>query len=674
MLAVGPGDRGLVVVRYGRLARTVVCPVVGFLASVTVAVVAWAAGDEWGEKEQQAFLAAVERVAPCVVRIETVGGLERSQRMVVGSGPTTGLIVDPEGYVLSSAFNFFNKPTSILVRLSDGTRRPAQVVANDYSRMLVLLKIESAEPLPAPQFVEARELRVGQWTIAVGRAFDSPRPSISVGILSAVGRVWGKAIQTDAQVSPNNYGGPLIDIQGRVLGLLVPLSPQAESAVSGVEWYDSGIGFAVPAEQIQKILPRLKSGEDLRPGLLGISFRSRNLHTEAPVIKGTYPKSPARLAGFKDGDRIVEIDGSKVQRAAQVKQALTRHYAGESLRLTIRRQGQTIERVLTLASELSPYERPALGLLPMRGDDEDVPGVRVRYVEPEGPAARAGIQAGDVLLSIDDQVASDVDKLRDLLTEMEPEQQVKIRIRRRESEQVVNVVLGSISRAAPPAELPPAHDAVPAQSGQARPQVGMFLKRIAGADKEAQVYVPEAYHESVAHGVVLWLHEPGSPDLEKLAARWKPLCDRHDLILLAPSASHAAGWRPGDQDLLRDLLGQAASVYEIDPARVVVVGQAGSGAAACDMAFSLRDAVRGLAGVDLHWLGELPANDPLHPLAIFLSRSDATRLRPLVERTLQQWRQQKYPVTVRRLAAGALALDDVGLAELSRWIDMLDRI
>ena len=182
-----------------------------------------------------------------------------------------GLVVDPSGYIISSAFNFVNKPTSILVRLPDGTRKPAKLVATDHSRMLVLLKIDAEKPLPVCEIAPQGEMRVGQWAIAVGRTFESDRPNMAVGILSALDRIWGKAIQTDAAVSPNNYGGPLVDIRGRVMGVLVPLSPEAAGEIAGMEWYDSGIGFAIPVEHIQQVLPRLKKGEDLYPGLAGFA-------------------------------------------------------------------------------------------------------------------------------------------------------------------------------------------------------------------------------------------------------------------------------------------------------------------------------------------------------------------------------------------------------------------
>ena len=88
---------------------------------------------------------------------------------------------------------------------------------------------------PAPAFAERKQIRVGQWAMAVGRAFDPRQANMAVGIVSALDRIWGRALQTDAAVSPNNYGGPLVDLHGRVLGLLVPMSPASNDEVAGIE-------------------------------------------------------------------------------------------------------------------------------------------------------------------------------------------------------------------------------------------------------------------------------------------------------------------------------------------------------------------------------------------------------------------------------------------------------
>ena len=303
--------------------------VLAMLAAVVCRPAAlWAAGDP-DAQEQAAFETAVKRVAPSIVRIETVGGLEKVEGVLFGAGPTTGLAVDPSGYIVSSAFNFVNKPTSILVRLADGDRKPAKLVATDHSRMLVLLKIDVDKLLPVCEIAPEREMRVGQWAIAIGRTFESDRPNMAVGILSAVDRIWGKALQTDAAASPNNYGGPLVDIRGRVMGVLVPLSPDAAGGVAGMEWYDSGIGFAIPMEHIRQVLPRLKKGEDLYPGLAGVNLKGPNLYTGPAIIAACHPKCPATAGGMKAGDQIVEIDGRPVTRAVEVKQEIGRRYAGD---------------------------------------------------------------------------------------------------------------------------------------------------------------------------------------------------------------------------------------------------------------------------------------------------------------------------------------------------------
>ena len=148
-------------------------------------------------------------------------------------------------------------------------------------------------------------------------------PSVSVGIISALDRIWGKAVQTDAKVSPTNYGGPLIDLEGRVQGVLVPASPQAEGETAGFEWYDSGIGFAIPLEDINAVLPRMIKGTEKKPvvlrrGYLGITMRSGDMYEAPPIIGTVAPGSAGDKAGIKPGDLVKSIDGKPVSNYAQV--------------------------------------------------------------------------------------------------------------------------------------------------------------------------------------------------------------------------------------------------------------------------------------------------------------------------------------------------------------------
>ncbi|MCA9056546.1 MAG: trypsin-like peptidase domain-containing protein, partial [Planctomycetaceae bacterium] len=225
--------------------------------------------------EEQAFKAAAALAEPSIVRIDTVGGLDLVGDVLTGTGPTTGVVVSREGDIITSSFNFVAQPAGIIVTLPDGRRFPAEVVAADSSRRLTLLHIDvsgEAVPIIPLRPVPRQELRVGQWAIALGRTYDSAFPNLSVGILSAINRVWGRAVQTDAKISPANYGGPLVDLDGRGIGILVPLSPQKTDETAGVEWYDGGIGFAIPLEDVYAVLGRLKAGEELKPGLMGVSF------------------------------------------------------------------------------------------------------------------------------------------------------------------------------------------------------------------------------------------------------------------------------------------------------------------------------------------------------------------------------------------------------------------
>src|SRR5262249_5970081 len=153
-------------------------------------------------QEEQAFKQAAALAGPSLVRIETVGGLERVGQVLAGTGPTTGVVLTADGFVISSSFNFAAKPTSILVTLFDGRRLPARQVALEKVKILTLLKVEAgtlirARPAPRESFA------VGQWALALGKTLDET-PSVSVGVVSALGRIWGKAMQTDAKVSPVN--------------------------------------------------------------------------------------------------------------------------------------------------------------------------------------------------------------------------------------------------------------------------------------------------------------------------------------------------------------------------------------------------------------------------------------------------------------------------------------
>ena len=650
----------------------------------------------------------MDRVAPSVVRIETIGGLERIGRVLFGTGPTTGVVVAPDGYVVSSAFNFIHRPASILIQLPDGTRRPAKLVATDHNRMIALLKFDAKEQLPVPEVMPEAEAKVGQWAIAVGRAFEVNQPNMAVGVVSALGRIWGKAIQTDAAVSPNNYGGPLLDIRGRVMGVLVPLSPQETSEIAGYEWYDSGIGFAIPFQKIQDLLPRLKQGKDLEPGVIGINFASPALFLADPVISACRPRSPAKQAGIKAGDRILQIDGRKTDLASQVKEELSRRYAGDKIRLTLLRDSKRLERETELVAKLEPFQHPFLGILPMRAhgnprtggateqakvegnrtagqakppakaaEPQQSSGVTVRYVYPESPAAKAGIQRGDVLVAFAGGHVADADQLRTALADHELQEQVALEFRHGGEIRKVEVKLQGLPEAIPGSELPPAGEWVEMGKAAAA-QRGVTHLKVPDFDAyKVSAYVPERYDTVTPNGLVIWLHGPaglGEKGLKDLLARWKPICDREGLILLLPESAEKGKWQRSELRMLHRLLVYVLSNYAIDPTRVVVAGEEGGGAMAFDLALADRGRVRGVAAIEAGVSGSVPESEPAYRLAVYIARAQPSKAPAAIKETIGRLRDLKYPVTIKELDHASRSLTAGETSELARWIDTLDRL
>jgi serine protease Do len=649
--------------------------VIWFSTFVILTIGPWRAAsaqESLDDLEEQAIRSAVDAVAPSVVQIETVGGLERVGKLLVGTGPTTGLIVSDDGYILSSAFNFVQKPTSILVSLPGGNRAAAQIVARDHSRMLVLLKVSTTEKLDVPQAVPREEMQVGQWAIAVGRTLSKGEPNFSVRIVSALDRILGRAIQTDAKVSPVNYGGPLIDIRGRVLGVLVPLSPQGqESEIAGAEWYDSGIGFAVPLADINARLETLKSGKDLHPGVLGVTLKRGDMYSLPAELLGVRSDGPAGKAGLKAGDVIVEVDGTPIERQAQLRHALGRRYAGDKVKVAFRRGMERIEAEVPLVEKLAPYQHPFLGILPLRGPG---PGVGVRFVYPESPAAKAGIQAGDRIVAVNQAPIVGRLEMIDQVALLEPGKVVSLSIERGSEKLSIELTPAKLPTDLPP-ELPPAQPE-PAQSADPKPATGLVEIKLPEEKNDCAAYVPETYHPQVPHGVVIWLHGPGGVNREALATRWKAACEKHHFLVLAPQASDPTKWEPTDDAFVIKTLDDLATHYNVDRSRIAVYGHQTAGSMAFLVALNHVDRVRAVVAVDAAPPARtvLPENDPLTRLAFFLATAEKSPASAGAKAVAQRLQAALYPVLVRSLGDQSRDLTDAEISDLVRWLDSLDRI
>ena len=631
-----------------------------------VLIPVWSRADE---PEIGAVKRAVDSIQASVVQIQTVGGLESVDGVLVSQAPSTGLIVAADGYILSSAFNFIQQPSSILVRLPDGRQLAATMVARDRLRMLVLLKVESDRPLDVPPFVPREEINAGQWAIAVGRSLSPDQPNISVGIVSATNRIWGRAVQTDAKVSPLNYGGPLIDIRGRVLGVLVPLSPDDDAEVAGAELYDSGIGFAVPLDDlVPEQLARMKQGEDLKPGLIGINLKGQNIYAD-PAIVGLCPaKTPAREAGIQVDDEIIAVDGQVVSRQVHLKHALGRRMAGDSVRLKVRRGDAEFEFDVTLTDRVMPYVLPFLGLLPDR-DVGRANGVSVAYVYPDSPASELGIQPEDRLSSLAGEPLTGWPDWREQIERYEPGQDVSLTWRHKDKEQQ-----GRARLTTHPDSLPGTIPLRPwpASGEAAAPQ--WMQQRLPDEPNDCWVWDPGL--PGARYGVLVWLAPPGPLDRDEIEATWSFPCREHSTLLVLPRPRDEAIWDPSSLDIIRRFLEAVIEDYPIDAQRIVIGGYQMGGSLAYAFSFEHRERVRGVVAVDamLPSRLQLRGNDPQTRLEFFhLVYEGAARAGGMTQ-DLERLQAMKFPAIQLRRTGESQPPGRDEAATIVRWLDTLDRL
>ena len=520
------------------------------------------------QAEQAALQQAVAKVAPAVVQIETFGGLERVDEQVVAEGPTTGTILDEDGWIITSLYALRQQPASILVTLSDGSRLPAKVAARDHSRELALLKIEPSQPLTVAVASNPVELEVGQWCVAVGKTYDPINVTQSVGIISALGRAYGRAVQTDAKVSPINYGGPLVDIHGQVIGILAPVAAGEMLADDGSVLYDSGIGFAVPLVDIRRRLPQLQQGQDVRIGRRE-SAESQNELAGPVRLTGATPGSPAARAGAVPGDIIVEAQGQTIELLADLRHALAQVDAGETFEFVVERDGQRHRLSCTLRAEIPVYRRRYLGISVEPTDE----GLKIVHVSRDSPADRIGLKIGQVLTRCNDQPLTSRDDLAQLLAVADLEIPLRLDYQAATNQPIQQL---SVRAEAWPTQLPdfdfPKHSdrsaANPPAAGTAPQWIDL---KLADIPNKVQAILP-ADAAGRMLGLLVLYPEPGELDAERFRATWNQLASDHGWMIVIPTSTDPQAWSRDETELASRLLARLDQQYRIDRSRTVVGG------------------------------------------------------------------------------------------------------
>jgi serine protease Do len=481
--------------------------------------------------------------------------------------------------------------------------------------------------------------------------------------------------------------------------------------VAGVEWYDSGIGFAVPLESILQRLEPLKQGKDQHAGILGIGLASRNPHSSAAELAAVRPDAPAGRAGLKRGDRIVEIDGRRINTQTDLRFALGTHYEGDSISVVAERGDERIERTIVLAGELPAFRHAFLGILPLRsanqrsenggngdeeeqekanGDDEPSTkpagdaqaktdhGVAVRMIYPGSPAESAGIQAGDRIAKINGAEVTSIEAALSEMNNVAPEGEVTMQLARGSQTIDMSIKAAPLS-ANVPDELPPAiESAQPAEveGDTDGPKAGETRElKLPEFSQQCKIYVPASHDAGHALGLLIWLHAPNDANNEAVIRDWQTICDRDGLLLVVPTAAEANRWERTELEYLARLTKQVLAEYRVDPRRVAVFGEGGGGAMAWLLGLSGRELFRGVAtsNAPLPRQVRVPPNEPSQRLAILAATPISSEAAIQIAQGLQKCTDAGYPVTTITPANAEGTLSKTEREELARWIDTLDR-
>ncbi len=312
------------------------------------------------------FSAAAERLMPSVVSIDTISTSEGIWGPLRSADTGSGIVYSTDGYIITNAHVVGENPTGITVHLSDGRSFTGIVKGTDNIADLAIVKIEAKGLTPAT-FTSNRDLKVGQWVIAVGNPLGQDH-TLSVGVVSSLGRdlatnrqgVLLGAIQTDAAINPGNSGGALANAQGEVVGI-------NSAILSGNDRTSIGIGFAIPIDRAMPIIADLIKFGRARYGVLGFQiiqepnalkyprFREsyRIQYGEVPpesgeVITQVTAGSPAALAGVRAFDVITKLDDVEIKERLDFVKFMAGKRPGDKVRLTFWSQGKTQSKELTL--------------------------------------------------------------------------------------------------------------------------------------------------------------------------------------------------------------------------------------------------------------------------------------------------------------------------------------
>jgi serine protease Do len=346
-------------------------------------------------------------------------------------GQGSGFIVSPDGLILTNA-HVVRGADEVTVKLTDRREFKAKVLGQDDKTDVAVLKID-ATGLPTLPLGNTRTLAVGEWVLAIGSPFGFEN-SVTAGVVSAKGRSLPDEgmvpfIQTDVAVNPGNSGGPLINASGQVVGI----NSQIYSRSGGYQ----GVSFAIPIELALHVKDQIVAHGKVEHARLGVSVQEVNQafadsfklpKPEGALVSQVEPGSAADKAGLKSGDVIVRVDGQPVVASGDLPARIGMAKPGDSVKLEVWRQGKAEQLTAQLGgakgkttktADAGPANQGKLGLAlrPLQPQEKAEAKVNGGLVveQASGAAARAGVQPGDVVVSVNGQPVTDIEQVRGLV-------------------------------------------------------------------------------------------------------------------------------------------------------------------------------------------------------------------------------------------------------------------
>jgi serine protease Do len=365
------------------------------------------------------------------------------------TGQGSGFIVSEDGYILTNN-HLVGDVDEVMVTLTNGRSFTAKIIGTDPDSDVAVIKID-ANNLPTLKLADSDKIEVGQWVVAIGNPFGLSH-TVTAGIVSAKGRsglgisAYEDFIQTDAAINPGNSGGPLVDLDSKVVGI--------NTAIIG-PGSNIGIGLAIPINLAKNSYEQIVSKGSVTRGYLGVAIQDLTPelaeqfdvnNTKGVLVPDVTADSAAEKAGIKSGDVIVEFDGQPVEKASELQNKVAMKKPGTKVEIVVLRNGKrktlTAElekrpskEVLEAASGSASSEKLGVSVqnltdeLAKRYGYEDLKGAIVTEVEPDSPAARAGIQPGSLIQEVNRQPVENTRQFNEEIQKAAEQGKVMLRVR-----------------------------------------------------------------------------------------------------------------------------------------------------------------------------------------------------------------------------------------------------